>query len=418
MWYFQDVAEPNTMSSEIRSRTGQETFVSKARKAVRSFGDKLRANSGPLSSPQLAGEAAGLVIPDSVAPAEDPKLANTFQRTMHPVTAPAAPGTRTAPIPETRQVTGVKDKKKHHIVRNVVLGTTGVVTAVSGGLAVQHHIEYGEPLNPQAIERDVASVPGGWWNLEQSLQNNISNKLGIRTVPSSFDNNISDIKVQAGVNATPISPEQSLTFFNTEIKPVSDPNEIARVDLPFPVKLTQGDKIVISKEVVSQAYNPFTQKPETMEFGREITIVRSGTEIALNVREAEIFQIAPAIVDGKEYFGGLVMRFTGQDGFQYELTAQDRVDLRQLGPSDVVKDAPSLGENGSYIYGYKNQEKTDKKGVIVKGGTTILRTATANAKITYELRRIDPVSGTSVKVPFDFNLDQNNNLLFSPSQQK
>jgi hypothetical protein len=149
-------------------------------------------------------EAKGMVTPESA------------RQRMFPISAPPReapvpvlprPDVRPAPVfPEPEKPQHPENRRGLYArLARVLLAIAGV-----GGPAVNHHINYEPEITPPAIGRDIASIPGFYWDLGKGAVEDIQRLLGLKeaTVPPTFDNNAERIRVGDN-NITRITPEEA-----------------------------------------------------------------------------------------------------------------------------------------------------------------------------------------------------------------
>ncbi len=180
--------------------------------------------------------------------------------------------------------------------------------------------------------------------------------------------------------------------------------------LVFIGKLKNGGEAIIETSYTDQAYNPIAQKPDRLNSGKKITFTKAGTELALSLEEYEVFQIDPFIHKDTPYFAGLLVRFK-EGGVPYVMSIVAPEDIRHLEPTEIIRNAPTVGKNGKYLGGKDYENIKDQKGLIVKGPISILTTTKDNTKV-----RIGggPIldkypKGLPAKITF---IDQNGQMVF------
>lgn len=231
--------------------------------------------------------------------------------------------------------------------------------------------------------------------------NNTLNKIGLNLgetpVSPIYDSNVDFQPIQAGINAISISEVGLPPLFENSIKPL-EKDKLPDVTILLPVKLSRGQRIDVATNWVDGAWNPIKQKPDRMAYGRKISIGKSGTQIVVPVEKAQVFKIEPRVIEGKTYFAGAILRFYGPDGTKFDLGISSPEDIRQIIPIDILENAPTTDSKGNPI----------GDGIVISGGTPIIRTDRDNAEVTFTLFAYSSLYPNR-RVPTLFNLLQTNN---------
>lgn len=272
----------------------------------------------------------------------------------------------------------------------VVLGGIAAGFIASSSAAADHHVSTPEDLNLPGITRDISSIPGQMWNWGMTAKDDIERLLhrdGTFTSRSEtngvkaneiFDNGADKQTARVGVNAKPIPQDVALAL-TKENPPQLHEGDFPTLPLIFIGKFTNGGEAIIETDYVDQAYNPITQQPDRLNTGKEIIFTKAGTELAITLEEFEVFQIDPLVVKDTPYFAGVVLRFNDPD--QYTMSIQAPEDIRHLAPTEIIKNAPTVGENGKYLGNIHYEKIKNQKGLIVQGGIPILRTTEDNTRV-------------------------------------
>lgn len=225
-----------------------------------------------------------------------------------------------------------------------------------------------------------------------------------------YDKNADKQIVIAGENARPISEDKALVLAK-ENPPRLHDGDFPTLPLVFIGKLAENGEATIETNYVEQAYNPITGKPDRLNTGKYITFTNAGTELALTLEEYEVFQVDPFIHEGESYFAGVVLRFNDPDGIQYTMSIMAPEDKRHLEAMEIIKNAPTVGENGKY-FGSEDYEKIkDQEGLKIKGGVSIIRTTEDNTKVRIGASPILPQYPKSLPAEITF-IDQDGQMVF------
>jgi len=277
--------------------------------------------------------------------------------------APERPTAPTLPPPDTRQPAPDTEPKKpkKHTARNIALAGGSLFVA---GLGAYQTVP--------AIHRLVDSAFLD--HLKGSSETSTVNPVEV------FDNAVDKQTVKAGVNARPISQNEALALAKDN-PPQLHEGDFPTLPLIFIGKLTNGGEAIIETSYTDQAYNPIAHKPDRLNTGKYVVFTKADTELAITLEEFEVFQVDPFVYKDNLYFAGVVLRFNDPDGVQYTMSIQAPEDIRHLAPTEIIKNAPTVGENGKYL-GNKHYEKIkNQKGLIVQGGIPILRTTEDNTRV-------------------------------------
>lgn len=176
-------------------------------------------------------------------------------------------------------------------------------------------------------------------------------------IPRSFNPNAEDGIAKGGWNTVSVPKEELPSLLKNTVKSSKEGSTI--ISLLFPAKLGNDERGIF--HIGSGGY-------ENSVGGMMLTLPKKGTDIVIPVEEAEVFQTPPWYVEGVPYFSGFVLRFNAPDGTQYEMTIKSQRDVRELIPTDIVKNAPFIGG-----------------GIRLKGGTVIASTGFEYAEINFHL---------------------------------
>lgn len=342
--------------------------------------------------------------------AVDPKQGGDWLK--HPVTTtgeavPPPP----IPFPETVQrptttIFGEKRDTPEAARRKAWIGRLAAALFIMAntGLAIKHHVDYNLPNTPASVTEDVRSIPEEWGQLIRGVSSVIQKE---PLVPITYDNRADNQIAKVGVNMQPIKEEELPKLFQNAVKPL-EKDSFSHMSMLFPVRLKDNEQVQVST-IYAPRLNPFTLKVERLADGKELTIPRKGSEIIMPalVDRAEVFQISPyqRSPDSPKYFVGLIVKFIGPDGIPYYLIIKSPDDdLRQLQPTDIVKNAPIVGKKGNYITALKDME--DAKGMDLPVGTPILKTDRDNAKADFLLIAVRNEFPPNIITYFDFAVTQ------------
>jgi len=269
----------------------------------------------------------------------------------------------------TPQVTEKAPKRNiSKIVKNVVLSTIGVLMAADAAGATATELTDKKPFFHDPQEGIVQKAgydllhPLGWiGNIKTPPQEII--------VSPTYDNNADKQGVQAGINATPVSEQELPALLKDAIKPV-EPNKFPKPKILLPFKLTDGETLDI-ETYFTKSYNDINPEltGEPLASGKNFMISKKGTEIIVPVEGASV-SVGTDIMQNKSYVTSYVIIFDGPDGTKYNLVITTPEDVRQISPSDLIKNAVA-----------------DNNGAIADAtvGTTIATTSSDNVKVNIRL---------------------------------
>ena len=313
--------------------------------------------------------------------------------------------------------------------RAVHLGlAAGAIGVGVGGPALYHQLNYEPEVTLPSVGRDIASVPGFYWNFGKGIIEDIrgqfnketlvpstfTEKIDTKTLdhvtgkdgtsldqlPGSFRITVSEAIFQATSNGTPVSQDQLSSILKDSIKPFDKETKTADVAILFPVENPADQKFTI-QTIASGAKSWTVPKDESTpvlegfstSWSKTITIPKAGSYIIIPVDGAKVFRTelkertAGDLLGTKEYFITVVSLFKGPDGTLYGLTMDDEEDGRGFSPDSILpalQDAPQVRDD-SRFYTTGDPNDIDFNGKPLLPGTRVIRTAKDNARITLTL---------------------------------
>lgn len=273
----------------------------------------------------------------------------TGQLGVSAVSAPPRPAE--SPTRETerkRQVPPTPSKPKKHLsIKAKVASTVGALLALGSiGLGIKHHVEYDVPDTAAGIVEDITTLPQEW---ELSIRQGVDaiSNIGRKEMPVSptFDNKADKQSIQTGINAFPVSQEELQALIKDTIKPL-EKDKFPDVAILLPIKLKDNQRVDMSTNWVNQAWNHISQKPDRLAYGKKIIVAQKGTEIIVPVENAQL-SISETTVRGREgkYVDSFVIIFNGPDGTRYNLVFASPQDIRQLQPTETIRNVLANGIN-------------------------------------------------------------------------
>lgn len=149
-----------------------------------------------------------------------------------------------------------------------------------------------------------------------------------------------------------------------------------------------GEQIGISKKYLGPISDTNTGKvvEPVHSAGIRTIVPTKDTEIIPGIIDPkavsmEIFKYLPWIIYGEEYFNGVRILVTRNDGTQYSMGIQAPVDVMNLIPLPILDNAP--------IYD-RYLELIPEKGILITGTTPIMKTNMDNATVDFVASRISP----------------------------
>lgn len=126
----------------------------------------------------------------------------------------------------------------------------------------------------------------------------------------------------------------------------------------FPVKFAQNGQRAGYKYAKPSTIGTDSQtgQPVTQEFPGSISLkLDKGVEILVMAEDAEVFQYKPLIIDGKEYFVGLWIKFQ-QNGeiYGFGISSADVRTFTSIGDASNAPIVPSFPQGGLDLSGAKN----------------------------------------------------------------
>lgn len=359
-----------------------------------------------------------------------------------PPTLPELPPMPKPPIEFPKQPETNPQPESSRKALYVRLAGALLAIAATGGPATAHHIQNESAITPDAIGRDIASIPGFYWNVGKGAIEDIERLIGIKQKEAILPYDTSKTEIQtitAGINAksiTDLTQEEIVSIFNDAIslqvaaKDQTIPPDAGKnnVKILLPAKLEDGKTVKLSARVqdadLTVKKNPDDKGThyKVKMFGGEDVFYDKNTEIPLFVDNAEIFQFPPNIVNGRSYFGGLAVRQTLPDGSMLVFKVLATSDIRDIEPADIIRNAPIVAPSS-------RQETPDapsyfkaKNGIPLKITTengkisipTILKTTRDGSHVT-----IFPVSDRYANVSLSIYTEENRknsttNVLYAP----
>jgi hypothetical protein len=306
-----------------------------------------------------------------------------------------------------------------------------------GGPAVNHHINYEPEITPPAIGRDIASIPGFYWDLGKGAVEDIQRLLGLKeaTVPPTFDNNIEKqiMILKAGVNAIPVTIEEinSMSKQGGVKEPVNKPPVIIDAAYPpteyidrIPGEVTALFPVKLKPEISARISAEYTKNNTVESYDSNGAVVKitkfssypiwqnielnnaKGAEISAGMLEGigtvksimlfrNPYPSQQNVPEALPYHNSITVRLTTEEGPIYDVKIQSSDDdIRQIVPLDIVKNAPILPEKLSTKGNPKQwtQEDAERQGTFVNPDTPLLRVNYDNIRIIYSIIKILPNS--------------------------
>lgn len=281
--------------------------------------------------------------------------------------ATSAPGAPTREAPAPPEIKRGPEKQKIEPNRKALyLRLVGVLAALAAtaGPATHHQFTNETSINPPAVGRDIASIPGFYWNFGKSIVEDISRLFKTKelAVPPTFDSSKTEIPqyVQLGTNTASIENDQQLKqLLNDSMKPFEN-IQIPNVSILFPVQM-DGNQPVGVTSYIDYSKNPTTGEKEASYSGKRIFNLRKGQKVIVPVESAEIFQLPPWVASksglplksNMPHFQGIKIKFPGENGKFYILdiytwdnsyaSEQPIEDVFQL--MNIAKKAPIWNDN-------------------------------------------------------------------------
>jgi hypothetical protein len=286
----------------------------------------------------------------------------------------------------------IKPKKK--VIKRIILGIIiGAVIIANAWMAVQYHFDFATSNSLSGVLADVKGIPSQWmYQIAYWQQNRVYSKELNQPVSPNYNNSDDSAQIiQAGVNTAPISAEELPSLLGDTILPVVK-GEFPKPTILLPFKLTPDEKIGIIT-YWTKSYNPINPESsgEPLASGKNFTISKKGTEIIVPVEGASI-STGTDIIQNKSYVTSYVIIFNGPDGTEYNLVITTSEDVRQLSPTDLIKNAVA-SNNGTIAD--------------IAAGTTIATTSDDNIKIQIRLF-VYPPNNYKDGLPCGFDLIEKN----------
>lgn len=241
-----------------------------------------------------------------------------------PTVAPLTPRPDVAVEPKPRRI-GTKTR----------IALAGLALLETGGAIANEQFNE-QPIGTQTVIQDLA-----WpWNLGKSAVEDIQRLFQGKTSSpeaSVFDPQADKQTVKAGVNTIAVSETELKKAYEAQ----SAQNRDGRPTVVFPLKFTaDGQRVDYEYQ---KPLSPFTDGT-VIEFPGTIkTNLDKGMEIVVPAENAEVFQFQPQIIDGKQYFVGLWIKFQ-QNGETYAFGVSG-ADVRTFIPIGEVVNAPLVPVN-------------------------------------------------------------------------
>lgn len=209
-------------------------------------------------------------------------------------------------------------------------------------------------------------------------------------------------------NGITVSQEELSTLLQDAVRPPNEKTKTADISLLFPIKGPVNQNILVENIA-------YCSTSGRIGWERTFTIPTKGSEIIVPVDGAEVFRATPRIVDGKSYFTGILIRFTGPDNTEYELVVRPTGGVQSLSFDSILpalQDAPEIGVNG--LFSPFDPKFQDIKGKSLSAGTSVLKTINNNAGLSFSLRVNKNGTLFPTSSSFDFLQQQQKNIfLFS-----
>ena len=251
-----------------------------------------------------------------------------------------------------------------------LLGTTEAVGAI------HHEMNNGLPASVSTVAEDVA-LP--YHLIESKFEKP-------PTIPATFDSKADKTVIGVGVNMEPATSED-LAKITDNIAPSEDPaiSRLPQISFLCPFLLKDGDWIKMTRTYRTSWGSSISG--DRFSLGIDYVVPNKGTEIIPGIIDPkavsiEVFKLPSDILNGKAYFGGVIIIVTRQDGFRYTENFKSDEDVRGLVPLPILDNAPTCGDT--------MKDVLSKKGLLITGKTPIMKTGISDAAISSGGLRVSP----------------------------
>lgn len=262
-----------------------------------------------------------------------------------PVETPRKPEGQTRLTKEEREhiAREVKREERKDLITRAILVLS---TVAATGLAVKHDVQNftDERLFGPRIVEDITSIPQEGWNMAAPAVEDILRLLGKKeTISPVFDNKADRQVVKAGVNAVPATEKDIGNIVNGPLPPlITKDSPSVDILMVLPKHLNPGEQTNIQN--IHRNFKATPEEPENRTIGKRVVYNR-GEKVSIpiieGIKQVEVFQNKPYIIDNKPYFTGLTLKYYGPGQNIYKINISTP-DARALSPSDTTKDAPIL----------------------------------------------------------------------------
>jgi len=310
------------------------------------------------------------------------------------------------------------DKTQGRRMPKILRNTTLVVGALVGtwiGSATATELTDQKPfLNNPAYTDSLGFIPKAMYDILHPLGwiENLKRKETSLTADK-----VDEKTIREGVNAFPITTPEKLTeLLDKAIIP--DGNGSIRILLP--AELGVGESVKQSSQIIIvNSFNAETGEPmppEEVFMGRQFILEKNNTRIPLLVKDAEIFQLPPTVIEGKSYFRGLILKLNIPNRLDF-IIIEPTDDIRNLILEDSLKNAPKVTR-------FRNEATSDvpfianaQNGISLRidglNPPSILKTTKDNTNITIRLLDFTPGTGKG-NTPFDIIKEMNDSIATIP----
>lgn len=225
-------------------------------------------------------------------------------------------------------------------------------------------------------------------------------------IPSKYE------KVTVGLDTEFVTNEELAKIIDNITPPANQTDENGLQMLPqftllTPFILQDGDQIGMSNRYIGPGVDMATGKAVEPRYSPliEFIVPKKGTEVITGIFDpksvsVEVFKNPPWITN-KEYFGGVKIRVTRQDGSKYQMSCYSQEDYRSLVPTSVLDNAPQADKD--------YQVWLTQKGLLVTGNNPIMKTNIDNAVISVLISRISSSRSTNDLFFSEIKLFQSSN---------
>lgn len=288
-------------------------------------------------------------------------------------------------------------KKMPKILKRAALGTVAFLATLEGAGATATELTDNVPfLNNPAYTAQSGPLQKLGYDLSHPLDwyDNLFHQEIV--VPPTFDNKAKNAIIKVGVNTEFVDTEDLTKIKENIIKPLHE-QENGLPTLPTfmllnPILSEEGDIISISKLTMPEGIDTSTGKVIEPQYigAYKLNVANKDREIMPGIIDPkatsiEVFRKSPIVLDGKEYFGGVTILITREDGSKYAVGFRAPEDVRSLVPLPILDGAPFFKDTKDLL---------SKKGLPITGTTHIMKTGIDDSRINFGVSRIS--SGSSV----------------------